>query len=64
MSATEAQIKAWAAEIGFDDCRITRAGEPLLDATLTAAFLDPAGRPRRQPREWIALYHSLISQDA
>ncbi len=43
--------------------RITRAGEPLLDATLVAAFLDPAGRPRRQPRDWMARFHELLAQE-
>ena len=27
MKAMESQIKSWAAELGFDDCRIARAGE-------------------------------------
>ena len=43
--------------------RITRAGEPLLDATLVAAFLDPAGRPRRQPRDWMARFNELQAQE-
>jgi acyl-CoA thioester hydrolase len=43
--------------------RITRAGEPLLDATLVAAFLDPAGRPRRQPRDWMARFNELLAQE-
>jgi epoxyqueuosine reductase len=34
MSGTEAQIKRWAAELGFDDCRIAEARE----ATHTAEF--------------------------
>jgi len=44
--------------------RITRAGEPLMDATLTAAFLDPAGRPRRQPRDWMARFNELLAQES
>jgi acyl-CoA thioester hydrolase len=43
--------------------RITRAGEPLAQATLIAAFLDPAGRPRRQPRDWMARFHELLAQE-
>jgi acyl-CoA thioester hydrolase len=43
--------------------RITRAGEPLLDATLVAAFLDPAGRPRRQPRDWMARFNEILAQE-
>lgn len=42
---------------------IWRAGEPLATATLVAAFLDPAGRPRRQPPDWMARYHSLLAQE-
>ena len=44
--------------------RILRGDEPLTEATLTAAFLDPAGRPRRQPAEWIARFNLLLPQDA
>lgn len=43
--------------------RITRAGEPLMEATLVAAFLDPAGRPRRQPRNWMARFQELLAQE-
>lgn len=42
---------------------ITRGGEPLAQATLTAAFLDPAGRPRRHPRDWTARFHELFPQE-
>jgi acyl-CoA thioester hydrolase len=44
--------------------RILRGDEPLTEASLTAAFLDPAGRPRRQPAEWIARFNLLLPQDA
>jgi acyl-CoA thioester hydrolase len=43
---------------------IMRAGEPLARATLIAAFLDPAGRPRRQPPEWMARFNSLLAQES
>ena len=43
--------------------RITRGGEPLLEANLTAAFLDPAGRPRRQPPAWMARFAELLPQE-
>lgn len=50
------------------DCRIEqsilRNGSEIFTASLTAAFLDPAGRPRRQPPDWLARYHSLLPQDA
>ncbi|MFZ4382871.1 MAG: YbgC/FadM family acyl-CoA thioesterase [Sandarakinorhabdus sp.] len=55
------EVRAAACRI---DQAISRDSTPIFTASLTAAFLDPAGRPRRQPREWLALYHSLISQDA
>ncbi|WP_448580616.1 YbgC/FadM family acyl-CoA thioesterase [Thermaurantiacus sp.] len=39
--------------------RILRAGELLTDADVRAAFLSPAGRPRRQPADWVARYRAL-----
>ncbi|MCU0890313.1 MAG: YbgC/FadM family acyl-CoA thioesterase [Sandarakinorhabdus sp.] len=49
-------------------CRLAQAirrdGEVLAEATLTAAFLDPAGRPRRQPADWMAIFSELLPQDA
>jgi acyl-CoA thioester hydrolase len=39
--------------------RVMRADEVLADARVTAAFLTPEGRPRRQPREWIAAFERL-----
>ncbi len=45
-------------------CRIAqtmlRDGEILAEATLVAAFLDPAGRPRRQPAAWLARFAQLV----
>lgn len=54
-------VRAAACAIGQ---RILRGDDVLLDATLTAVFLDPAGRPRRQPRDWMARFHDLLQQDA
>jgi len=50
-------------------CRIEQRiicddGTALAEATLIAAFLDPTGRPRRQPAEWIAQFNRLLPQDA
>ncbi len=42
---------------------INRDGELLAKATLTAAFLDPAGRPRRQPSAWLARFVDLVPGD-
>ncbi|WP_164156764.1 YbgC/FadM family acyl-CoA thioesterase [Sandarakinorhabdus rubra] len=43
---------------------IRRGDELLAEATVTAAFLDPAGRPRRQPAPWLARFAELLQQDA
>jgi acyl-CoA thioester hydrolase len=39
--------------------RVMRGQEILTDATVTAAFLTPEGRPRRQPREWVEKFERL-----
>jgi len=71
MSATEAQIKAWAAEIGFDDCRITRAGEATHAAEFREwldegnhggmAWLERTPERRCDPREVLTACRSVIS---
>jgi acyl-CoA thioester hydrolase len=38
---------------------ISRGETVLTQATVTAALLDPAGRPRRQPRPWIAAFEAI-----
>jgi acyl-CoA thioester hydrolase len=40
--------------------RVMRGDEVLTDATVTAAYLTPAGRPQRQPAAWIAAFRALI----
>ena len=40
--------------------RVMRGKEQLTDARVTAAFLDGEGRPRRQPREWVAKFKEII----
>ena len=40
--------------------RVMLAGEVLTDATVTAAFLSPEGRPKRQPRLWIEAFETLL----
>ncbi len=42
--------------------RVMRGEEILTDATVTAAFLSPEGRPRRQPREWVERFERLIEE--
>jgi acyl-CoA thioester hydrolase len=39
--------------------RVMRGDEILTDAIVTAAFLSPEGRPKRQPREWIEKFERL-----
>jgi acyl-CoA thioester hydrolase len=39
--------------------RVMRGAEVLTDATVTAAFLSPEGRPKRQPRAWVEKFLKL-----
>ena len=39
--------------------RVMRNAELLTDARVTAAFLSPDGRPRRQPAEWVAAFRAI-----
>jgi acyl-CoA thioester hydrolase len=39
--------------------RVMRGDEVLTDATVTAAFLSPEGRPKRQPRAWVEKFERL-----
>jgi acyl-CoA thioester hydrolase len=41
--------------------RVMRGTEVLTDATLTAAFLDGEGRPRRQPSDWVAKFKAITT---
>ncbi len=43
--------------------RVMREAEVLTDGTVTAAWLTTAGRPQRQPREWVAAFTALIEDD-
>ncbi|HXG81668.1 MAG TPA: YbgC/FadM family acyl-CoA thioesterase [Sphingomicrobium sp.] len=44
--------------------RVMRGSETLADARVTAAFLDPQHRPRRQPRAWVERFKAISEQDA
>ena len=44
--------------------RVMRGAEQLADARVTAAFLDPHDRPKRQPREWVDTFQSIASTNA
>jgi acyl-CoA thioester hydrolase len=41
--------------------RVMRGPELLADASVTAAFLDQTGRPRRQPREWVEEFRQIVA---
>jgi acyl-CoA thioester hydrolase len=43
--------------------RVMRGREVLAEATIRAAFLTPDGRPRRQPREWVASFERLKKEE-
>jgi acyl-CoA thioester hydrolase len=42
--------------------RVMRGPELLTDASVTAAFLDREGRPRRQPKEWVEEFRKIVTQ--
>ena len=43
--------------------RVMRGDEILADAFVTAAFLSPEGRPKRQPREWVEKFERLKGEE-
>ena len=43
--------------------RVMRGDEILTDATVTAAFLSPEGRPKRQPRAWVEIFERLKGEE-
>ncbi len=43
--------------------RVMRGQELLTDATVTAAFLDGEGRPRRQPGDWVEKFQATTAQE-
>lgn len=43
--------------------RVMLGGETLTDARVVAAFLSREGRPKRQPKPWIAAFKSLLPED-
>lgn len=38
---------------------VMRDGQEVVRATVTASFLSPDGRPRRQPRDWVETFRRL-----
>ncbi|MEA2999094.1 MAG: acyl-CoA thioester hydrolase [Sphingomonadales bacterium] len=39
--------------------QVRRGDEIVVEATVTAAFITPGGRPRRQPRDWVERFERL-----
>jgi acyl-CoA thioester hydrolase len=44
--------------------QVMRDGEVLTDATVLAAFLTRGGKPKRQPKHWVAAFQNLITETA
>jgi acyl-CoA thioester hydrolase len=44
--------------------QVMRGAEILADALVTAAFITPEGRPRRQPRAWVERFEALKEEGA
>lgn len=58
--STVTQVRASSVDI---QQRVMRGTEVLTDASVTAAFLDSGGRPRRQPREWVNKFNLIALQE-
>ena len=43
--------------------RVMRGQEMLTEASVTAAFLDREGRPRRQPGDWVEKFQAITTQE-
>ncbi|WP_028969688.1 YbgC/FadM family acyl-CoA thioesterase [Sphingomonas sp. URHD0057] len=57
--STVDQVRASSVDI---QQRVMRGTELLTEATVTAAFLDGEGRPRRQPRAWVEQFMRISEQ--
>ena len=42
---------------------VRRGAETLTEATVTAAFLTPDGRPTRQPKDWVAKFEAHLQSE-
>lgn len=56
-------IKGFTAASATIHQRVMLDREVLTDATVLAAFVAPGGRPRRQPRAWMAIFERLLEDD-
>ena len=43
---------------------VSRGGETLVTAMVTAAFVAPNGRPTRQPKHWITAFQAILNPNA
>jgi acyl-CoA thioester hydrolase len=43
--------------------RVMRGDQTLSEADVTAAFLSPEGKPKRQPRSWVEKFESVRGKD-
>ncbi len=43
---------------------VMRGREILTEARVTAAFVSPDGKPRRQPKHWVAAFQPIINKSA
>ena len=43
---------------------VRRGAETLTEATVTAAFLTPDGRPTRQPKDWVAKFEAHLQSES
>jgi acyl-CoA thioester hydrolase len=57
--STVRQVRASSVDI---QQRVMRGPELLTDASVTAAFLDGGGRPRRQPKEWVEKFSQIVTK--
>jgi acyl-CoA thioester hydrolase len=57
--STVEQVRASSVDIHQ---RVMRGPELLTDAKVTAAFLDGAGRPRRQPSDWVEKFKAITTE--
>lgn len=60
-------IETTCTELGAASCRMyqvaRRGGEVLCEASLRVGFIALEGRPKRQPREWVAAFDAFMTRE-
>ena len=56
------KVKAVRAASCLIQQRVMRGADVLVEATITAAFVSPEGRPKRQPRAWAEAFERLRTE--